>query len=42
MYESKKHDVYMVNNDTIPLNMDDDEKLVQTDIIAKLVIGYLA
>lgn len=32
----------MVNNDTIPLNMDDDEKLVQTDIIAKLVIGYLA
>ena len=32
----------MVNSHTITLNTDDDKRLMQTDTITKLVIGYPA
>ena len=40
--QNKKHEVYIINNHTIALNTDDDKRLMQTNTITKLVIGYPA
>ena len=42
LFENKKHEVYTVNKHKIPLNRDDDNRLVQADSITTLGRGYLA
>ena len=42
LFENKNHEVYTVNKHKIPLNRDNDNRLVQADGITTLARGYLA
>ena len=41
LFENKKHEVYTVNKYEIPLNRDDDKRLIQADRIITLARGYV-
>ena len=41
-FENKNHEVYTVNKHEIPLNRDDDKRIVQVDGITTLARGYAA
>ena len=41
LFENKKHEVYTVNKYEIPLNRDDDKRLIQADRITTLARGYV-
>ena len=42
LFENKEQEVYTVNKYKIPLNRDDDKKIVQADGITTLARGYVA